>query len=223
MDVCKQFFRVINTALGDDGKEHAEQLTAHSNNGLFLLQRGYFSGSIVVVQRMELRVAFHQRERRSEQDGPKSFPAAMGDAGSSFVLAGFIYFDRLPGELLHLPGRVEAPEISGFRQDSSYGHKAKTLDFQQLLYFRDLGAEQFHMCHDLVVLPPFCVIIFQQQFQFQSCSFETLLAADALFCCVNRSLRPLFPDGPQLLLPPDLIDPVHAERDHVAWQGHLMQ
>ena len=93
MDVRKQFFRVIGTAFGGDGKEHTEQLTAHSNNGLFLFQRIDLSGSIVVVQRMELRVAFHQRERRPEQDGPKSFPAAMGDAGSSFVLAGFIYLD----------------------------------------------------------------------------------------------------------------------------------
>ena len=88
MDVRKQLFRVISAAFGCDSKEHTEQLTAHSNNGLFLFQRIDLSGSIVVVQRMELRVAFHQRKRRSEQNRPKPFSATIGDPGSSFVFSG---------------------------------------------------------------------------------------------------------------------------------------
>lgn len=85
-----------------------------------------------MMQFPEFRIVLYERQCCLEQDRPETCPAPPTDLRPPFILAGTVFLQGQPSQLLQLTRGLKPADITNFCKNTGNRNQAKPLDFQQL-------------------------------------------------------------------------------------------
>ena len=130
------------------------------------------------------------------------------------MLAGAVFLEFQPRQLLDLFWRVKTSDIAYLCEEACYRDETYSLDCEQLLNVRHLLRFRFQYLCDLLQLFLLSPEILQEHLQVLPCAY-TAIHSDALLRGLYQGLCPLHTDRAELMLTPDLVDALCAESEDI--------
>lgn len=85
-----------------DGIEYPYQFAACCDDGLLALERILLSGGEILIYLAKLGIVLNHGQHDLEQNLSQPFPSSFADGASAAMLAGAVFLDLQPGQLLDL-------------------------------------------------------------------------------------------------------------------------